>query len=411
MLPGVAPATSASVAKPTRPPPVLAFRSPPEALAELAEHSHALPEDQLQCARSAIAALRALAPPTAPNGSELPDEAALLRLVAALNANVHSLAYAKRPSDSFGFGLFPLCALFNHSCRPNVLFMNEGRRLLFRAIRAVAPGEELCVSYVALYQAPITRSQALLTTKGFTCKCERCTLQPATEEERTAFLADAEVGGVLCPSCRVGRVEPLALRERSAEEEEAEDRKGDEEFNAHKPVGEMPHWVCVACGARHSLETVRDTQNAALAVAEQAEEAYRVAAGSGKVSSARAAVEKAERTLMQTVCAGNEALLRVHLALVNIRASMGDELGRLKLARDVVARAEVVLPAGEVTLLNYLRALAVALRASAIKHPRVYAEELGSVVARLTHATRCAFGPDSDAVRRVSAEFLTSASA
>jgi hypothetical protein len=50
-----------------------------------------------------------------------------------VNSNAHGLAHESREAE-FGLGLFPLCAIFNHSCYPNVVFTNEGSKLVFRVI-------------------------------------------------------------------------------------------------------------------------------------------------------------------------------------------------------------------------------------------------------------------------------------
>jgi hypothetical protein len=64
-----------------------------------------------------------------------------------INANAHSLCLSAKRSLAFGLGLFPLIAIFNHSCVPNVVYTNEGAKLVIRVLRPVARGQELCVTH------------------------------------------------------------------------------------------------------------------------------------------------------------------------------------------------------------------------------------------------------------------------
>jgi len=81
----------------------------------------------------------------------------------------------------------------NHACSPNVSVRHLDTRtalarITVRALRAIAPGEELCVTYVdpAL---PLRARRDALRAWGFgVCRCERC----VREEAEGADAAEAE---------------------------------------------------------------------------------------------------------------------------------------------------------------------------------------------------------------------------
>lgn len=74
-------------------------------------------------------------------------------------------------------GVFTLGSLFNHSCVPNIAatFIEDRQIVVFRALRDIAPGEELVHSYVDL--ARCTRERRVLLKKdyNFDCACFYCT--------------------------------------------------------------------------------------------------------------------------------------------------------------------------------------------------------------------------------------------
>jgi hypothetical protein len=75
-----------------------------------------------------------------------------------------------------GASVFPLCALFNHSCFANARWrpLGTGGAVAIRALRAIAPSEEISISYVSLSTVGPARLTALRETFGFLCRCERC---------------------------------------------------------------------------------------------------------------------------------------------------------------------------------------------------------------------------------------------
>jgi SET and MYND domain-containing protein len=70
----------------------------------------------------------------------------------------------------------PMASCFNHSCAPNVLVAcgDSARSVAFVAGDDVAPGEELCISYVDTESSGEERRHLLLHKYGFRCPCVRC---------------------------------------------------------------------------------------------------------------------------------------------------------------------------------------------------------------------------------------------
>ena len=81
-----------------------------------------------------------------------------------------------------GQALFPLLCLVNHSCEPSATTRYsswKGRTMVrVEALRDVAEGEELCVSYIDETEPVAERAKAL-AAYGFACACPRCLSQRA----------------------------------------------------------------------------------------------------------------------------------------------------------------------------------------------------------------------------------------
>lgn len=80
-----------------------------------------------------------------------------------------------------GTGLYASVARLNHSCAPNVKvdFPENAARLRAFALRPIAPGEELCISYIEQQVDVQTRRRQLLEY-GFNCICEKCLKEDGT---------------------------------------------------------------------------------------------------------------------------------------------------------------------------------------------------------------------------------------
>ncbi|CAK7217735.1 SET domain-containing protein 5 [Sporothrix bragantina] len=84
-------------------------------------------------------------------------------------------------------GLYPLVALINHDCRPNVLNTDlwvpetlTWQRIIVAA-RDIAAGEEIVTTYVPLLADTATR-RSRLSQYGFTCMCKTCAASSSHED-------------------------------------------------------------------------------------------------------------------------------------------------------------------------------------------------------------------------------------
>jgi len=80
------------------------------------------------------------------------------------------------PGAAYHTGIFPTYARCNHSCVPNAMarFDHTTFAIEVRAVRAVALGDELFVSYVDVLDGLATRDRVLRENYGFACGCRIC---------------------------------------------------------------------------------------------------------------------------------------------------------------------------------------------------------------------------------------------
>ncbi|PSS32132.1 hypothetical protein PHLCEN_2v2088 [Hermanssonia centrifuga] len=76
-------------------------------------------------------------------------------------------------------GVFLFGSRFNSSCKPNVNNRWDGgtREVVFRAVRDIEVGEELCIGYGSLLAKRDERREELWRKFKFECRCEACMLQ------------------------------------------------------------------------------------------------------------------------------------------------------------------------------------------------------------------------------------------
>eukprot|EP00392_Amoebophrya_sp_AT5.2_P005644 g5653.t1 len=134
----------------------------------------------------------------------------ILKFNAVQDVAEHPIGCAPTPADEeekhqpppITNSLYPVSALFAHSCRPNCHWMDRSeliedasteaelpvvknltssgfprRSRVVRLIRPVAAGQQLTVSYLSaedLYKPTPVRRMLLFLSKDFLCKCERC---------------------------------------------------------------------------------------------------------------------------------------------------------------------------------------------------------------------------------------------
>ena len=105
-----------------------------------------------------------------------------------------------RADDPTHAAIFQLLSRVNHSCAPNALRMEHKGRLRLVALSAIAPGEEIHISYLKSDHLlePATRRQQRLASWFPTCWCSRCS-SPVDDTRCFPCVADGCRGGI----CRV----------------------------------------------------------------------------------------------------------------------------------------------------------------------------------------------------------------
>lgn len=88
------------------------------------------------------------------------------------------------------YGAFPEAAKMNHDCRPNAVFYVDPATLMHvtTAVREIAPGEELTLSYLDPFATHRERQERARAALGFGCGCSLCASSSASEDA----LADSE---------------------------------------------------------------------------------------------------------------------------------------------------------------------------------------------------------------------------
>eukprot|EP00747_Dinoflagellata_sp_TGD_P113556 gnl/TRDRNA2_/TRDRNA2_171738_c1_seq1.p2 gnl/TRDRNA2_/TRDRNA2_171738_c1~~gnl/TRDRNA2_/TRDRNA2_171738_c1_seq1.p2 ORF type:complete len:124 (+),score=13.94 gnl/TRDRNA2_/TRDRNA2_171738_c1_seq1:167-538(+) len=74
-----------------------------------------------------------------------------------------------------GTGFYPWIARCNHACNPNVKTYYDWNdsRLTAKALRPIAQGEQIFVTYIRL-DYPVDIRQKFLKEYLFDCKCDKC---------------------------------------------------------------------------------------------------------------------------------------------------------------------------------------------------------------------------------------------
>ena len=82
-------------------------------------------------------------------------------------------------------GIFLQGSKLNSSCRPNVnnFWNNEKKVIVFHALKNIAEGEELCISYTQTLAPRATRRTNLQANFGFECRCAACSLPDHEQRE------------------------------------------------------------------------------------------------------------------------------------------------------------------------------------------------------------------------------------
>ncbi|KAL4944370.1 hypothetical protein BDV06DRAFT_210292 [Aspergillus oleicola] len=88
--------------------------------------------------------------------------------------------------EQFGAAVYPRASIANHSCCPNIIHKPDKHgRMIFRANRDIAPGEECCIAYFDMtrFVELKARREHLASLFRFKCGCPRCTAEEQAEQE------------------------------------------------------------------------------------------------------------------------------------------------------------------------------------------------------------------------------------
>lgn len=76
--------------------------------------------------------------------------------------------------EYFGFGVYPTASFFNHSCDPNIKKTRTNEKLLFKTIRDIVKGEEICIDYGNYLNENVLTRRKQLAEWFFDCGCTKC---------------------------------------------------------------------------------------------------------------------------------------------------------------------------------------------------------------------------------------------
>ncbi|XP_049281647.1 SET and MYND domain-containing protein 4-like [Anopheles funestus] len=107
----------------------------------------------------------------------------LLHNLQIINYNAHDVSEVQRKhpneagvSVAVGAALYPMLALFNHSCDPGIVRYFTGTTVHVRTIKNIAAGAIIAENYGPLYtrMSRLERRQSLATNYMFECNCQAC---------------------------------------------------------------------------------------------------------------------------------------------------------------------------------------------------------------------------------------------
>ena len=163
--------------------------------------------------------------------------------------------------NAVGSGVFPVAALLNHSCCPNVCVSFDGVELMMRVTEDVQPGDELCISYIELGATSASRRKDLLERYFFQCECSACVADSLPGGR------DEILGGMICwlgESCvEVPPDHRGLLVEASVPATPVRDESGEEglvragDLKGEKEKETSGYLQCVKCDTLHPISDLR----------------------------------------------------------------------------------------------------------------------------------------------------------
>ncbi|KAI6104233.1 hypothetical protein F5141DRAFT_1128058 [Pisolithus sp. B1] len=132
---------------------------------------------------------------------------------------INTIALTTPSLTPIGVAVSPLVALINHSCAPNVVVP----LVKVVALRNIAPGEEILMSYVDTTLPKSLRQNALTETYNFQCCCKAC-IESSEVDPRMCPLPTEKNRISRCTSCRAVISDPDAVMDAARVGQEALDK-------------------------------------------------------------------------------------------------------------------------------------------------------------------------------------------
>ncbi|KAL0958187.1 hypothetical protein HGRIS_000350 [Hohenbuehelia grisea] len=159
-------------------------------------------ELQTHLAHSLVRYIGATSPPEL-EAYGISSAADLVNLISRFTTN--SFTVTDPTLTPIGVAISPIIALINHSCDPNavVVFPHAASTkakepsMQVIALKDITPGSEILTSYIDTTVPRSLRQKSLVETYHFTCHCDLCTSESATDP-RTSMACPKSCGGV-CP--------------------------------------------------------------------------------------------------------------------------------------------------------------------------------------------------------------------
>ena len=148
-----------------------------------------------------------------------------------------------RLPDSAIMGVYATGSMLEHSCIPNThRTFDADLNLVVRAAVNIKRGEHLKSCYTESLSTTSARQEHLLTSKFFTCSCERC-IDP-TE-------LDTFTSAMICPSCgKEASKQAKAKKKNGDKKTESSDDSEDKTFGVvvtTDPLSPSSPWACLTC--------------------------------------------------------------------------------------------------------------------------------------------------------------------
>ncbi|RAL11665.1 S-adenosylmethionine-dependent methyltransferase [Aspergillus homomorphus CBS 101889] len=140
------------------------------------------------------------------SGTEMKEET-ISAYGAKLELNSFNLTNALY--DRIGLYLHPYAALMNHSCDYNAVVGFDGDELFVKAIRPIAAGEQIFISYVDTTSPRTLRQRELRERYYFSCRCTKC--EAEAEAEPVSVHADMNTAKAYSLLAHKSVSDPLTL--------------------------------------------------------------------------------------------------------------------------------------------------------------------------------------------------------